>query len=202
MVSKLRGRLLHTAPKRKRGEILKKMGYSEPDQSHLARLDRVLNDRNWGLLDRGHDSHYSDEEFFRSLCAVMEVDAKIVDTAINITIKAHQDRIAAFKPYLWVDTGFTRENQPIFAMAAMEQFRHLYFESAFLSLPMHLQIDQVRQRIRKHMAATGGELKMWGEIQQYWFFHSIDKAILLDVNGDIIGEREGAVPSRSGCSLR
>lgn len=202
MVSKLKGRLLHAAPKRKRVEILKKMGYSEPDQGHLARLDRVLNDRDWGLLDGANDAHYNDEEFFRSLCAVMEVDAKIVDTAIRLTIKAHQEMIAAFRPYLWVDTGFTRKNQPIFALAAMEQFRHLYFDAEFLRLPMHLQIEQARRSIRKHMADTGGELQMWGAIQQYWFFHSIDKAILLDVNGDIIGEREGPVPSLSSCSLR
>ncbi len=202
MVSKLRGRLLHAAPKRKRGEILKKMGYSEPDQSHLSRLNRVLNAPDWGLLDEAHDSRYSDEEFFRSLCSVMEVDAKIADAAISDVIKAHQDRIAAFKPYLWVDAGFTRKNQPLFALAAMEQFRHLYFDSQFLSLPMPLQMKKVRRCIRKHMADTGGALNMWGEIQQYWFFHSIDKAILLDVNGDIIGEREGPVPSLSSCSLR
>ncbi|MEQ3724478.1 MULTISPECIES: hypothetical protein [unclassified Alcanivorax] len=202
MVAKLKGRLLHSAPKRKRAEILKKMGYSHPDPSHLSRLDRVLNDPDWGLLDGVHDSRHSDEEFFRSFCSVMEVDAQTVDTVINITIKAHKDRIAAFKPYLWVDTGFTRKNQPIFAMAAMEQFRHLYFQSAFLSLPMHLQIDEVRQRIREHMADTGGELPMWGKIQQYWFFNSIDKAILLDVNGDVIGEREGPVSNSSSCSLR
>ena len=202
MVSKLRGRLLHAAPKRKRGEILKKMGYSEPDQSHLSRLNRVLNDPDWGLLDEAHDSRYSDEAFFRSLCAVMEVDAKIVDTVISDIIKAHQDRIVAFKPYLWVDTGFTRKNQPLFALAAMEQFRHLYFDAEFLRLPMHLQMKKARRSIRKHMADTGGELQMWGAIRQYWFFHSFDKAILLDVNGDIIGEREGPVPSLSRCSLR
>ncbi|WP_290525725.1 hypothetical protein [Alcanivorax sp.] len=202
MVSKLRGRLLHAAPKRKRGEILKKMGYSEFDQSHLARLNRVLNDPDWGLLDGGHDSHYSDEAFFRSFCAVMEVDANIVDAVISDIIKAHQDRIAAFKPYLWVDTGFTRKNQPLFALAAMEQFRHLYFDSQFLRLPMPLQMKKARRSIRKHMADTGGELQMWGAIRQYWFFHSIDRAILLDVNGDIIGEREGPVPSLSSCSLR
>lgn len=198
MIGKLRSSLSLRLLECNRVDILKSMGYPQPTERNLARLGKVLADRDMGLNDGAYDLRYSDEEFLRTLCSALGVDDALVDVEIAAIVSEHECQVAAFKPYLWVDTGFTRKNQPLFALAALEQFRYLDFEPTFWRLPLHEQIARAGQRIREHMESTGGDLPVWGRVQQYWFFHSRDWAYLLGVTGEIIGECEGPVPSRSG----
>jgi len=198
MIGKLRSWLSLRLSECNRVDILKSMGYPQPTERNLARLDKVLADRHLGLNDGAYDLRYSDEEFLRALCSALGADEALVDVEIAAILREHECQVAAFKPYLWVDTGFTRKNQPLFALAALEQFRYLDFEPTFWRLPLHEQIARAGRRIREHLESTGGELRVWGPVQQYWFFYSKDSAYLLGKNGDIIGKREGPVPSMSG----
>ncbi|MDX1805015.1 MAG: hypothetical protein R3292_13135 [Alcanivorax sp.] len=182
-------------------QILKSIGYARPSTRNLERLANLLDAEDLGLNSGGYDFHFGDEGFLRAISDAVGIEADLVGKEIDAILTEREEHKAAFKPYLWVDTGFRRRSQPLFAMAACEQFRHLRFEGTFWRLPLHVQLQRAGQRVRDHMQETGGEVKMWGTVRQYWFFYASNKAYILSRHGDVIEEREGPVPSMS-CASR
>jgi hypothetical protein len=99
----------------------------------------------------------------------------------------------AFKPYIWVDTGFVRQSQPIFALAVCEHQRYLSFPKGFWRFPIDRQLGRAQCRVREHVYETGGELGIWDPIKQYWFYYNKEAAYLLARNGEVVGKHEGPV---------
>lgn len=183
-----------------REEILKAMGYHKPVSANLERLQRVLEDPEFGLNDGGFDFKYDSESFLRALCAVTGMDRALTEERITRLEKYLEEERSAFKPYIWVDTGFKRQNQPIFALAVCEHQRRLDFPKGFWRLTIDNQLGRAQCRVRKHVYETGGDLGIWGRIKQYWFYYKKDAAYLLALNGEVIGKREGPVPNQAAGS--
>jgi len=180
-----------------RDEILKAMGYRKPTSANLERVQNVLDDPEFGLNDGGFDFKYSSEGFLRALCVVTGMDMALADQRICRIKKYLEEEREAFKPYLWVDTGFKRKSQPIFALAVCEHQRYLDFPKGFWRFSIDRQLGRAQCRIREHVFETGGELGIWGHIKQYWFYYKKDKAYLLALNGEVIGKHEGPVPGQA-----
>lgn len=180
-----------------RDEILKAMGYHKPSSANLERIQSVLDDPDFGLADGGFDFKYSSEGFLRALCVVTGMDRALADQRIRRIQECLEEERNAFKPYLWVDTGFKRRSQPIFALAACEHQRYLDFPKGFWRFSMDRQLGRAQCRVREHVYETGGDLGIWGRIKQYWFYYKKDAAYLLAINGEVIGKREGPVPDQA-----
>jgi len=174
-------------------EILRAMGYQKPTSANLERLKSVVEDPEFGLNDAGFDFKFSSEDFLRTLCSVVGSDPALTERRISSLVQYIHEENAAFKPFIWVDTGFTRKGQPLFALAACEQQRYLSFSKGFWRRPLSKQLSLAQCRIREHFFETGGELGIWGEVEQYWFYYEKDAAYLLARNGELIGERCGTV---------
>lgn len=112
-------------------EILKAMGYSNPTSANAERLESVLESPEFGLNDGGFDFKFSSEGFLRALCTVVGMEMSLADQRITRLKKQVEEERAAFKPYLWVDTGFKRKSQPLFALSACEHQRYLHFKKGF-----------------------------------------------------------------------
>lgn len=176
-------------------EILKAMGYSKPTSANFERLQTVLDDPEFGLNNSGFDFKYSSEGFLRALCVVTGMDMVLADQRISRMKKRLDEEQQAFKPYLWVDTGFVRTSQPLFALAVCEHQRYLEFQKGFWRFSIDWQVGRAQCRIREHVYETGGNLGIWGEIKQYWFYYKKYAAYLLALNGEVIGKQEGQVPN-------
>lgn len=182
--------------------LLQAMGYRKVNERCRARLKSLLEADDLGLNAGGYDLKYSDADFLQALCNVLGIESQRVDAAVEAIEEEQQARMTAFDCYLWVFTNFKRANQPVFALAACEQYRYLRFEEDFWKLPLHEKIHEAGRRVRSHMQETGGELPCWGKAQEYWFFYAREKSYRLNTRGDIIGHRDGPVTSGAGMHLR
>ena len=180
-----------------REEILKAMSYKRPTSANLERLQSVLDDPDFGLNNSGFDFKYSSEGFLRALCVVVDMDMASSEQRIFRLNKCLEEEREAFKPYIWVDTGFKRQSQPIFALAVCEHQRYLDFPKGFWRLSIDRQMGRAQCRVREHVYETGGELGIWGHIKQYWFYYKKNAAYLLALNGEVIGKHEGPVPNQA-----
>ncbi|MDF1822254.1 MAG: hypothetical protein P1U64_11800 [Alcanivoracaceae bacterium] len=197
MTRSLRSELILRLLQTSHVDVLRSMGYRQPAQKEVARLENVIASEDLGLASGGFDFRFSDEEFLKALCAQLGIGDELVDAAVQNIREALAAEKAAFKPWLWVETGFRRTSQPVFALSLCEPLRRLRLEENLWQLPFDEQILRAGHRIREHMAETGGELDMWGVIQQYWFFYAPEKSLVMSRNGDVIGEREGPESSRA-----
>lgn len=177
-------------------EVLKAMGYHKPTSANHERLQDVLDDPEFGLTEGGFDFKYSSEGFLRALCVVTGMDMSLTDQRISRMKKHLEEERQAFKPYLWVDTGFKRQNQPVFALAICEPQRYLHFPKDFWHLSIDRQLGGAQCRVREHVYETGRDLGIWGEIKQYWFYYKNNAAYLLALNGEVIGKHRGTVPEQ------
>lgn len=176
-----------------REEILKAMGYPRPTSANLERLQSVLENPEFGLNDSGFDFKYSSEGFLRALCVVAGMDMALADQRISRIKKYLDEERKAFKPYLWVDTAFKRRSEPLFALAVCEYQRYLDFPKGFWRLSIDRQLGRAQCRVREHVYETGGDLGIWGQIKQYWFYYKKDAAYLLALNGVVTGKHSGHV---------
>ncbi|HTN35130.1 MAG TPA: hypothetical protein VL091_14070 [Marinobacter sp.] len=184
-----------------REAILEAMGYRKITSANKERLQRVLDSHEFGLNDGGFDFKYSSEGFLRALCTATGMDMALADQRITRLKKWLDEEKAAFKPYLWVDTGFKRTSQPLFALAFCEHQRYLHFPKGFWRLSLDKQLGHAQWMVREHVYETGAELGIWGDIKQYWFYYKKDTAYLLARNGEVIGKRDGPVSSKAKVNL-
>jgi hypothetical protein len=183
-----------------RDEVLKAMGYQRATSANLERLQFVLDDPEFGLNDSGFDFKYSSEGFLRALCVVTGMDMALADQRICRIKKYLEEEREAFKPYIWVDTGFKRKSQPIFALAVCEHQRYLDFPKGFWRFSLDRQLGRAQCHVREHVYETGGDLGIWGPIKQYWFYYQKDTAYLLALNGEVIRKCEGSVTCKATSS--
>ncbi|MCK0165792.1 hypothetical protein [Marinobacter sp. S6332] len=177
-------------------EVLKRMGYHRATSANLERLQNVLDSDEFGLNDGGFDFKYSSEGFLRALCTATGIEMALAEQRISRVKKRLTEEKAAFHPYLWIETDFKRKSQPLFALAACEHQRYLHFAEGFWRLTLDKQLGRTQCMVREHAYETGADLGIWGEIEQYWFYYKKDAAYLLARNGEVIGKREGPVPSQ------
>ncbi|WP_417519099.1 hypothetical protein [Marinobacter sp.] len=177
-------------------DILKGMGYPKATSANLERLQNVLDSDEFGLNDVGFDFKYSSEGFLRALCTVTGMEMSLTEQRITRVKKRLAEEKSAFQPYLWVDTGFKRKSQPLFALAVCEHQRYLNFPKGVWRLTLDEQLGRAQCMVREHVYETGADLGIWGKIEQYWFYYKKDAAYLLARNGEVIGKREGPVPNQ------
>ena len=197
MIQNLKTRMTLAAASLSRKTLLTQLGYSAEDEKAWARVQSVLESPFYGLESSHFDFKYGGVAFIQALGRVLGMEYTALDTEIEriqTHLRAESD---AFRPYLWVDTRFKRQNQPIFALAFCEPHRHLYFAKSTSLRPMANQLNEVRQRIHTHMQQTGGTVALWGPVHQYFYYYSDNKALVFSPEAELIGERLGPVPGRA-----
>lgn len=184
-------------------DILRGMGYDKPSSRDFHRLRSVLEQSELGLSSSQFDFKYSAQAYLQKICDIAGINELEARQAIS-DIKAkliEQDK--AFKPYLFVDTGFKRTTQPIFALAASEGQRYLHFDRDFWSVPLYEQLVIVYERIQQHMDETQGHLGIWGYIRRYFFVYDDDgSAIEITPAGQIVAAHHQFHPSTANLMLK
>lgn len=100
----------------------------------------------------------------------------------------------SFVPFIFVDTGFKRTTQPIFALAFMESHRRLPVSQEVNALPVGDRTPRIQRVIQQHFQDTDGQLPMWGSIQRYKYFLAEGEAMIFDVDGTVLPEAEEHAP--------
>ncbi|GAB2794616.1 hypothetical protein GCM10027040_21100 [Halomonas shantousis] len=158
------------------------MGYRKLGEAALRRLNEVLEDPDLGLSSGGFDFRFGSREFLCALCDVVGLDETDYLPLIEARQQWLSDERQAFKPYLFIDTGFRRSDRPgaaIFVLAVCEGMRRLTFPEGFWRKSLAEQVQLAQARVREFMAETSGDVKIWGMAHRFLFFHAEDAAIEL-----------------------
>lgn len=112
-----------------------------------------------------------------------------------------RERLSRKPGHLFIETGFKRRSQPIFVLAAMEGRRNILIDRYKFNNKKE-ELEAVRNFVKKHCKEKKGEIELWGKIKFYvysseWF----DKKILIDCDGNIIGEVDRYSYSRAVMSI-
>ena len=201
MASSLQDRLIDAVSTESQETLLPRMGYPAQDDRAWARLNALLASPWLGLDTSDYDFRYNAADFLRMLGRALQIDPWVVDLEIHRI--QHQLRVEkeAFQPYLWLDTQFKRENQPIFALAACESHRHLFFPKQTALLPFGEQIAAAKARIIAHQQETSGDAGIWGQVHQYLYYYAKGKALVFSTEGEMVGERSSDVPDKATLML-
>ena len=185
-----------------RAELARRMGYRRVDEKLIARIDYVLGAPLPGLDSSHYDFRYSGDEFLISLCDALEIDPAL-RTAEHARIRVLvSHRNTAFRPVIFVDTGFKRRNEPIFVLGLMEPRRWLGFERSFVDLGLGDQFTAARERAIAYYEETAGTLPLWGVIQRYLFQYAANAVLILDTDGRAIGETDAIRADRATTTIQ
>lgn len=183
-------------------DILLNLGYSKPSSRDFRRLRAVLEQPELGLSSSQYDFKYSAKAYIEKLSEIAGIDKLEAQKAITGIKDKLMEEEKAFKPYLFVDTGFKRTTQPIFALAVSEGQRYLHFDREFWAQPLYEQLVSVYERIQEHMEETHGHLGIWGYIRRYLFVYDHDgSAIEITPAGQIIAAHNQFQPSTANLTL-
>ena len=160
--------------------LAKKLGYYNLDKLNQALLKITQAKSLDEFLQNGHyDYFYTSENLVLKLAKIYGLD--ILDE-LNQAKKLN-DEVNKYKnSYIYIDTNFKRNTEPIFMLAMMQGVRYLYFdkkELAFKSLDKQLQF--ISKVVKNHYKKIK-KLPLFGEITGYKFNH-LGKSYSFDVDG-------------------
>ena len=168
-------------------ELLKKMGYQNPGIGRKALKSLCDAPSIYEFLKEGHfDFKYGSEDFLRKLGEVLDIPQELLENEIA----KDKNRIGAIakmeQPYIFVNTRFRRNNEPIFALALMERTRNIQIDKELLFEKNKSEIlGLVSQMIQEHYAETDGKLPLWGKIHNYIYHHIDGSKFIFGVDGKL-----------------
>ena len=174
-------------------ELCKKLGYKTKKISLCLQKLQILTESKslyefFKRKDVGFDFVYTSEEFVKRVCK--ELNISICEEEIKKAKeyeKKHQEQYAAI---IFIDTGFKRKNEPIFALAFMEGKRRIRFEKEWLvKTPFEEQLKKISELVKKHYKEHNGKLPLWGTIKRYVYYFDNDKTpVIFNSQGEIVSE--------------
>jgi hypothetical protein len=180
--------------------IAQQLGYSS--SSKLSkRIQLIVDSPFLGLDTGGFDFHYGTEEFITRLCAALSIPEILYKKVIAETKVLLEDRKQRFDPYIFIDTAFKRESQPIHILAALEPTRYINLDEGFLDLSLNDQLEEVQSLIRKHFSLNP-HLLIWGDVKRYVFFYDEQTVLIVSSQGELIGAKKEYQVSRVTLKLK
>lgn len=168
-------------------DIAQMMGYSKKNKIKAAqRIENVLSDYQLNLYVGAFDFRYSNEQFLNKLCEVVGIEINNFQDEINIIKSANNKMRDRFKSYIFIDTGFKRDSQPIFMLGVCESMRHIQLGCDVQLLPIHDQIVYAQSLVKRHYADCNGTIKLWGNIKRYVFYYAEGATLALNGDGVIL----------------
>ena len=189
--------------------LSQRMGYSNVEKG-ADRIRRVVQDNSLGLVEGEWDGVYSSEQFLKKLVNLLDPD--LDKTAYMHEIeKLKRDAYTAnfgYRPWIFVDTQFVRNSEPIFALAFAEHLRRIKIGHEIIGLDGDEALAVIRGAVLNHFDqlkehADGHRyLPVWGRVHRYCCHISEDTTIILSTAGDLIERLSMDVPhSRATLSV-
>lgn len=164
------------------------------------RLQESLQSKYLGLDNAYYDFNLTTKEFVQKLCTALEIPALLYKQVVS-EISAELLKEKEPKPYFFLETNFKRDNQPIFALAAMQGERFLSVNRSIYQLPLNEQLEKLSSLVRVHFNDFP-KFWMWGEIKSYVYFYNEDTVIIFSTDGEVIEACDHYDYSRAVMSLK
>lgn len=179
-------------------DVAQIMGYHGDLSSAAKRIGVVLSDSELGLGSGIFDFKYNSVEFLVSLCQAVGIKEQEYLADIK-EIQSYRDKKrSAYKSHVFVDTDFKRKGETIVSLAVLSHLRFIYLDMEVRLLPVHKQIERVKDIVHEHYKQNNGSITLWGEIKRYRFFYAKNKSLVFSVDGRILQEGNEFTPPRAG----
>jgi len=166
-------------------DIARQLGYQNADNC-ASKIKKLLSSPYLGLEESAYDFKYSTDEFIVKLAQLLDIPSLVVEKVIE-EIQAELLRQAQkFRSYIFVETFFRREGQPVFVLVVMEGLRRINISEQIRRLSLDQQLPEVQSLIRYHYRGTNGQMPVWGTIARYVFYYENDLVIEFSPTGKII----------------
>ena len=183
--------------------LLKAMGYHHLEKGR-KRLDVFLEAPSifaW-LMHGSFDMKYDSKAFLKVLGKVLHISEREIEETIISSEKRSKELDEMEEPYIFVDTKFKRNNEPIFALAFMESKRRIKLDKVFCIYKSKQNIlDEVIRLIQKHFEDNEGRLKLWGKIDLYVYHHIDGSRYIFTPDGKLLDDREEISESKAELHL-
>ena len=184
---------LHKIIKQKLNDIsednlLKSIGYKNLRIGKKTLYSFLKQKNIYKWLQQGHyDLKHTSESFLLGLIRALDIPKK--DHQSEIQKAKHRLTIISemTQPIIFVDTHFERTIKPILAIAALSRSRYIEINKEKLVGKTDEQaLEIVGDIIKKHYSKTGGELRLFGKIQNYIYTHSNGDRYIFNTDGKCI----------------
>lgn len=180
--------------------IAMQMGYSHPEQA-VTRLESVISDCYMALDSNLFDLRYSNSEFINKLCEILKIPSLVCEKVISEIEAELLSKKQQFKSYIFIETDFKRENEPIFLLASLESKRQIFIDEKTRYLSLNEQLSVISDLIKsQHLKQP--VIDLWGEPKKYIYYYNEKTTITFSTSGDVIDASEEYDRSTARMSLK
>jgi hypothetical protein len=164
-----------------------KLGYSNTNvfEKTLKKFTGSPTILQW--IENGHyDFVNNGETFLKKITNILGFDNAILQKELDY-ITLYKEEEQKFKSsYIFIDTNFKRESEPMGALTICEHFRRisLYKVEKFLFKSTNEILELLKIDIKKHYKKNQEGLNIWGKIVSYQL-HLLGEIYLFDTNGEL-----------------
>lgn len=168
----------------------------------LKRLNALIKADNIEAWVRkgGYDFLYSNKSFSMILCEALDFD----EADFFEIFKKANDKINAINkmptPYIFINTNFYRQEQPVFLLAFLEKTRRIYIDKLEVFDSSDNGLSLAKQTTKEHYQKTKGILKIWGKIDNY-IYHANNKKYIINKDGETEDNRKQIFESKATVSI-
>jgi len=190
---------------RKIADIVIELGYKSSKSAKVTQvLTELLNITELDeYLDKSYyDFKYDSKTLLQAICEIADISK--VDYAK--TIEEYQDKKCKLEamctPYIFIYTNFKRKNEPIFALAIMENRRRIQLDKKMYLEKNDDELNKyISNVIKLHYKWKSGKLPLWGDIKAYIYYDIKGNKILYSTLGNIV-ENEEVQETRASVTLK
>lgn len=183
--------------------IVKELGYTSKviGQKTLNTFLQSKSISHW-LISGHYDFKYTAEQFLEKLCSTLNLAPNLLNDELVHYEKTVKEYGKFEEVYIFVNTHFKRESQPIFALAMMEYLRLILPDKAELIFKSDQEVFAIiSDFVKTHFKENMGELKMWGKIDNYIYHHSDGKTYTFDKYGNLVKNASEVFENHATISL-
>lgn len=169
------------------------MGYQRQNSiMALNRLTLLLTapDLLWWFNQSGFDFKYSNREFILTLGDILNIPQSEVISGITAVNKEQVRIEKMFPAYIFIDTNFKRQGQPIHILAFLEGRRHIHISKYDVLRNKAAELQRIQHIVMQHYRENNGLLELWGRIHRYLYVYDVEQRLAISPNGEITNDND------------
>ncbi len=171
--------------------LYKKVGYNSSKKFILTleKLKSINSICNW-IYSGHYDLVFNARDFLINLCDVLKIDKILVNQEIQKVENFYIEQEKFKNSYIFVNTNFKRNSEPIIALALCERFRRisLYKNEELLFKSKDEILKTVSDIIHNHYINNKHGLLLWGKIENY-VLYLFGEFYTFDTDGNLINDK-------------
>jgi hypothetical protein len=136
------------------------------------------------------DFKYSNREFILTLGDILNIPTSEMIAGVTMVNKEQVRIEKMFPAYIFIDTNFKRQCQPILALAFLEGLRHIPISKYDVLRNKAAEFQRIQHIVMQHYRENNGHLDLWGKIHRYLYVYDVKQRLAILPNGEITNDND------------